>query len=978
MRGGSTPTSSCPSRRRRRTAPATVAAVAALAAALATPGAAQAAPPGRSAATVSRAAAVTALPAGWSVTGGALTWTSTVPVPVGGARLDVVADGEVRGEGRLGTDRRTVSTTVAAGAVKDLSSLQVVAAGRRLDAGPVSLAVAAARSRTSQAASQATPQATPQAVAKPAALPTLPALPAAVDPGRRGPYPTRTGEYALPDLPVTRLAVPVEMKAVVVAPVGAPGRRPLALFLHGRHEACYLPDGVDPGEPQALWPCPPGWKQVPSYRGYLQTQRLLASQGWLTVSVSANGVNAQDTTEGDDGGALARSELVRAHLARWAGWAASDDAWAAAPAAVRAGPRPRLSTVLLVGHSRGGEGVNRAAIDSAADGETRWRVKGQLLLAPTAFGRNPAPGVPTAVVLPYCDGDVFDLQGQSYLDDARDLAKDRSLRSAVLVLGANHNFFNSEWTPGASVAPSRDDWFDDTDPTCGTRAPNRLTPAQQRAVGATYVAAAARVLVGRDARVEPLLDGSPVRAASAGRAVVRSHALGARRNGLLTPGTGTRLTRTGTLAARLCATEVLADPARACVAGDDSGSPPHFPFDVFGQPGAPVRQVLAVRWSRAGGSARLRLPEAESVVHADALALRVVAPPRAGAARFGVRLLDADGTRWVAGTGSVTGLPGNLAGVMAGKYWAQEVRVRLDRRRAAAAGLDLTRVVGVEILPLSARGRIWVLDAWGRDPGLAPAATVPFVRVDVGRLAVTEGDSGTRRVSLPLTVSGTLRSSARVFLAGPEAASVRGVALPAVVRIPAGARRVVVRVPVTGNTLDDEDLTLLQVSARGVRNAVAGDWVGGLTVADDDPTPAVTITPLDATAREGTALAWTISLAAPSNRAIVVPLLVQPVVPPGRELDTDDLTLEFLQQRLFVDARPVPPVPLSQVGLFLDAFLEPGLTSTTVEIPTAADSRAEGAEQVRLRVPAPGEDFPDEPGVPGLPAGADLTGTVTD
>ena len=31
----------------------------------------------------------------------------------------------------------------------------------------------------------------------------------------------------------------------------------------------------------------------------------------------------------------------------------------------------------------------------------------------------------------------------------------------------------------------------------------------------------------------------------------------------------------------------------------------------------------------------------------------------------------------------------------------------------------------------------------------------------------------------------------------------------------------------------------------------------------------------------------------------------------------------------------------------------------------------------RAQAPDP-EDFPDEPGVPGLPAGADLTGTVTD
>ena len=105
---------------------------------------------------------------------------------------------------------------------------------------------------------------------------------------------------------------------------------------------------------------------------------------------------------------------------------------------------------MLVGHSRGGEGVNRASIQIPLDAP--YRVVGQVLLAPTDFGTQTAPYVPTVTVLPYCDGDVFDLQGQRFTDSARDLADDdTSLKSSVMVLGANHNFFNTEWTPG--IAP---------------------------------------------------------------------------------------------------------------------------------------------------------------------------------------------------------------------------------------------------------------------------------------------------------------------------------------------------------------------------------------------------------------------------------------------------------------------------------------------------------------------------------------------
>ena len=125
------------------------------------------------------------------------------------------------------------------------------------------------------------------------------------------------------------------------------------------------------------------------------------------------------------------------------------------------------------------------------------------------------------VLLPYCDGDVSDLQGQAYVDAARDAGNDPVLRSAVLVFGANHNFFNAEWTPGVAVAPAFDDWGDNTDQVCGNKAgTTRLTAAAQRQVGTTYVAAAAAVFVAGNTGPLPLLDGTNVRAASAGTARV--------------------------------------------------------------------------------------------------------------------------------------------------------------------------------------------------------------------------------------------------------------------------------------------------------------------------------------------------------------------------------------------------------------------------------------------------------------------------
>ena len=101
--------------------------------------------------------------------------------------------------------------------------------------------------------------------------------------------------------------------------------------------------------------------------------------------------------------------------------------------------------LVLVGHSRGGEGVN--AVSMRAPLTADYRIAGQVLLAPVDFGNSTAPYVPTVSVLPSCDGDVSDLQGQRYVDVGRDMASDdTALKSAVMIYGANHNYFNTEWT----------------------------------------------------------------------------------------------------------------------------------------------------------------------------------------------------------------------------------------------------------------------------------------------------------------------------------------------------------------------------------------------------------------------------------------------------------------------------------------------------------------------------------------------------
>ena len=858
-------------------------------------------------------------PAGeWSVEDGRLVWRAEQRIPIGDAAVEFFSGEELLGRPRTHPDGRTFSLDLdEAGKLADLS---VRAAGKRLDA--------------------AAPRTARRAAAVPAAPAPQPA--AAVDPGRPGPYQSITGEYDLPGVRLPGLPEKVEMRAVVVAPRGAAGPRPLALFLHGRHIFCYRgsQEYVD-----QVWPCPADTDPVPSHRGYLQAQRLLASQGYVTVSISANGVNAQDG-DIEDYGAQARSSLVRWHLAKWADWAGAGRA--SAPDIVRAAPRAEMSRVFLMGHSRGGEGVSRAAMDSLTPppgdlvGRARWTVRGLLLIGPTIFGHDPVPDVPSVTVLPGCDGDVFDLQGQMFVDETRGVSKGRALHSALYVVGANHNFFNTEWTPGQSVAPSVDDFFggDEPDAVCAPGAPTRLTAAQQQTVGATYIAAAARLFVAGDDRVRPLLDGSGVRAPSAGPARVYSHALGGNRRQVLAADPAVRTTG----GARICE-QVAAVAARSCLDPDDLDAQLTH-FSRFGpvQP-EPGRYAAELSWSAAGTPMRLTVPRPVAVAGHRALALRVIVPPNTTGTTFGVTAIGTDGRRAALGDVRLDGLPGTE---FTASYWAQEVRVPLTGAPREVAALEFT--------PRTGAGRAWLLDAWAWSPGTPDPRTTALPRIDIGSLAVAEGDSGSRTYAIPVSVTGRGGGVVRLFLL--DSVSYETQSWLATVR--PGDREVRVPVEVTGDPLWGAD-EASYLFAKAERGLVIGDYVGDAQVRNDDPEPAVSVVAPAARVAEGGELTWQLKLSAPVETSYYV--LATPRAPAtGAELSSTDVDPDWFFGNTWEE--PEPSRPLSGTPLTIWGEVPPGGGTGEITLPTVTDAVTEPDEVVELRL---GE----------RPGGAVLTGVVT-
>ncbi|MEN8652097.1 hypothetical protein ABCR94_16155 [Streptomyces sp. 21So2-11] len=190
------------------------------------------------------------LPADWQLTGTGggktLVWTSPDLVPMGNARVEFYAGDTLLGRPLAAKDGRSFRLALDDARIDTTEDLRVLAGGRRLDA----------------AASPAPP---PRRAAP--AQPSTPLPANKVDPGVQGPYRSIKGEYALKSVRLPGFPAPVEMRATVVGPVGAPGKRPLALFLHGRHYTCF--DAA--GDIDIAWPCRPGTQPVPSHQGYLRS-----------------------------------------------------------------------------------------------------------------------------------------------------------------------------------------------------------------------------------------------------------------------------------------------------------------------------------------------------------------------------------------------------------------------------------------------------------------------------------------------------------------------------------------------------------------------------------------------------------------------------------------------------------------------------------------------------------------------------------
>eukprot|EP00002_Diphylleia_rotans_P036278 TRINITY_DN797_c0_g1_i1.p1 TRINITY_DN797_c0_g1~~TRINITY_DN797_c0_g1_i1.p1 ORF type:complete len:704 (-),score=121.36 TRINITY_DN797_c0_g1_i1:246-2357(-) len=245
-------------------------------------------------------------------------------------------------------------------------------------------------------------------------------------------------------------------------------KSPILFLLHGNHGTCGT--GESPRYDYDCsytfsGQCPDGYVVVPNHMGYEYVANILASHGYIVVSINANrGITCNSGGMSDFGLNLARGRLVLRHIQLMSNvnnnifrqGTPSDSKLSTFVGKIN------FDEVGMMGHSRGGEGVRAAAsiyrrpdspvppmiLDAinfkaifeigAVDGQTRVSLN--------------APGLAWVQLLPMCDGDVSDLQGMKPFD--RMLVKGESSgepKALYFVYGTNHNFYNTEWQTSDST-----------------------------------------------------------------------------------------------------------------------------------------------------------------------------------------------------------------------------------------------------------------------------------------------------------------------------------------------------------------------------------------------------------------------------------------------------------------------------------------------------------------------------------------------
>jgi dienelactone hydrolase len=229
--------------------------------------------------------------------------------------------------------------------------------------------------------------------------------------------------------------MPVRLNGVIAVPIEGTGPFPVVVILHGTHPGCPEIDHVD------RWPCDPT-DERPNYRGFAYLTEHLAANGYVALSMNINAENTFGFGEPTSGERL--KQIADLQLRALATASAGGEN----KFGVDLKGMADMHRLALAGHSRGGEMALMIAQDAklgAGGTDAYGPVAGVLQIAPSPGFVDPAKGspVPVGIILPMCDGDVIQQEGQKLYEGARLAPNQNVWITSAFLDRANHNYFNS-------------------------------------------------------------------------------------------------------------------------------------------------------------------------------------------------------------------------------------------------------------------------------------------------------------------------------------------------------------------------------------------------------------------------------------------------------------------------------------------------------------------------------------------------------
>ncbi len=247
--------------------------------------------------------------------------------------------------------------------------------------------------------------------------------------------------------------MPVRLNGIIAVPTGDDGPYPVVVIFHGNHVGCPVPEGDEVDR----WPCDSEVEQR-NYVGFEYLVADLAAEGYVALSIN---INAENTFGFGEPVPFERMEqLVDLHLSELAD-------------ATRGGTnkfgvdlegRVDLGKMVFMGHSQGGEGaywlIDLMGLDKpdALTTVGYGPVHGLIMIAPSAnFAGSEVIELPLSVILPSCDMDVSNQDGQMYYEQARLKSQHGTWASSVWLAYGNHNYFNQILDDDAFMRQGRPD-----------------------------------------------------------------------------------------------------------------------------------------------------------------------------------------------------------------------------------------------------------------------------------------------------------------------------------------------------------------------------------------------------------------------------------------------------------------------------------------------------------------------------------------